>query len=108
MRKRFLNVAIALGMVIGLLAAAIGSAGAATTAPTQGDAVNWIFFPWVPNGETVAGTGPWYGSATIQNTEDAPVNIYFGLTTGGIMLPQTATIQPHAAYTFTAADLFGT
>jgi hypothetical protein len=28
-----------------------------------------IYFPFVPHGETINGTGPWYGSITVQNIE---------------------------------------
>lgn len=28
-----------------------------------------IYFPWVPNGDNTDGTGPWYGSITVQNID---------------------------------------
>ncbi|HLI51885.1 MAG TPA: hypothetical protein VKU87_08815, partial [Thermomicrobiaceae bacterium] len=69
---------------------------------------NWIFFPWVPNGETVDKTGPWYGSVTIQNVENSPIQLTFGPTAGGLSaVTQTAIVNAHAAYTFSAADIFG-
>src|SRR5579875_868183 len=111
LRKRFLNIAIALGMVVGLLVGVVGSASAVTPTPAYGG-TNWIFFPWVPNGEKVDSTGPWYGSITIQNLEDSPIVLTFGPTagsTGGALtnVTQNAIVQAHAAYTFTASQIFG-
>jgi hypothetical protein len=48
LRKRFLNLTLALGLVVGLLAGAVRSAGAVTTKTSN---VEWLFYPWVPNGE---------------------------------------------------------
>ncbi|HLI52404.1 MAG TPA: hypothetical protein VKU87_11435 [Thermomicrobiaceae bacterium] len=109
MSKRVLNVAIAFGMIVGLLAGVVGSASAATPTTAYGGQ-NWIFYPWVPNGETVDNTGPWYGSITIQNVEDSPIQVTFGPTGGTGALAnvvQNAIINAHAAYTFSAADIFG-
>ncbi|HLI50490.1 MAG TPA: hypothetical protein VKU87_01760, partial [Thermomicrobiaceae bacterium] len=78
-----------------------GTAGAETPPGSQADL---IFFPWVPNGETLNNSNPWYGSIVIQNIESVPVNIAIGATAGGAM-PMVATIQPHASYTFSASQL---
>jgi hypothetical protein len=36
------------------------------------------YFPFVPNGEMIGGTGPWYGSISVQNLENAPVHVWVG------------------------------
>lgn len=28
-----------------------------------------VYFPWVPNNDTINGSGPWYGSITVQNID---------------------------------------
>jgi hypothetical protein len=40
------------------------------------DMVEMIFYPFVPHGEMIDGTGPWYGSITIQNVEQHDVKIW--------------------------------
>lgn len=103
MRKRFLNLTLALGLVVGLLAGAVGSAGATTTYDSN---VDWLFFPWVPNGEELDGEGEWYGSVTIQNLENFPIRIDFSNTAGGnIGTGQMTTLEPHASKSFSAANL---
>ncbi|HVX31161.1 MAG TPA: DUF4815 domain-containing protein, partial [Nitrolancea sp.] len=103
MGKRFLNVTFALGLVIGLMAGVVGSA-AADTSPA-GTESQWIFFPYVPNGEMLDGTGPWYGTVTIQNTENFRVIISFGQTASGIDNSMSTTLEPHASKTFSADQL---
>ncbi|HEX7101521.1 MAG TPA: DUF4815 domain-containing protein [Nitrolancea sp.] len=105
MGKRFLNVTFALGLVIGLMAGVVGSASAADTSPA-GTESQWIFFPYVPNGEMLDGAGPWYGTVTIQNTEDYRVIISFGQTAGGVDTSQhSTTLEAHASKTFSADQL---
>jgi hypothetical protein len=40
------------------------------------DTVEMVFFPFVPQGEMIDEIGPWYGSITVQNLEDADVRIW--------------------------------
>ncbi|CCF83372.1 DUF4815 domain-containing protein [Nitrolancea hollandica] len=103
MRKRFLNLTLALGLVVGLLAGAVGSAGAVTTSNSN---VEWLFFPYVPNGEELDGSGDWYGSVTIQNLENYKIRIDFSNTAGGnLATGQATTLEPHASKTFSSANL---
>jgi hypothetical protein len=103
LRKRFLNLTLALGLVVGLLAGAVGSAGAATP---SGSNVEWLFFPYVPHGEELDGSGEWHGSVTIQNLEKYKVRIDFSNTAGGnIGQGQWTTLEPKASKTFSAANL---
>lgn len=105
MRKRFLNITFALGLVVGLMAGVVGSASAADNSPADGTS-QWIFFPYVPNGEMLDGAGPWYGTVTIQNTEDFRVGISFGQTASGVDTSQNyTTLEPHASKTFSADQL---
>jgi hypothetical protein len=103
LRNRFLNVTFALGLVIGLMAGVVGSA-AADTSPA-GTESQWIFFPYVPNGEMLDGAGPWYGTVTIQNTENYRVGISFGQTASGVNNKLATTLEPHASKTFSADQL---
>lgn len=103
MGKRFLNVTFALGLVIGLMAGVVGSASADMS--PAGTESQWIFFPYVPNGEMLDGAGPWYGTVTIQNTEDWRVIIGFGQTASGVNNSMSTTLEPHASKTFSAAQL---
>src|SRR5690606_28097732 len=97
------NLTLALGLVVGLLAGAVGSAGAVTTA---GSNVEWLFFPYVPNGEELDGSGEWYGSVTIQNLENYKVRIDFSNTAGGnLATGQVTTLEPHASKSVSAANL---
>jgi hypothetical protein len=102
--KRFLNITFALGLVIGLMAGVVGSASADDS--PAGTESQWIFFPYVPNGEMLDGAGPWYGTVTIQNTEDYRVIISFGQTASGVDTSQhSTTLEPHASKTFSADQL---
>lgn len=42
--------------------------------------LNHFYFPWVPNGDSVDGYGPWYGKLTVQNMSDdiCALSIYVG------------------------------
>ncbi len=103
MRKRFLNLTLALGLVVGLLAGAVGSAGAVTPSNSN---VEWLFFPYVPHGEELDGSGEWYGSVTIQNLENYKIRIDFSNTAGGnIGQGNWTTLEPHASKTFSSANL---
>lgn len=100
MRKRFLNFTLAMGLVAGLLAGAVGTASAESFA---GSGLEWLFYPWVPNGETIDGDGPWYGTVTVQNLEDYRIDVAVGATASSSVTETT--IEPFASKTFSAASL---
>ena len=103
MRKRFLNLTLALGLVVGLLAGSVRSAGPVTTKTSN---VEWLFYPWVPNEEPLDGAGDWFGSVTIQNLENYKVRIDFSKTAGGnIATGDWTTLEPHASKIFSAGNL---
>ncbi|HLI76200.1 MAG TPA: hypothetical protein VKV02_04575, partial [Acidobacteriaceae bacterium] len=109
MSKRLVAVGAVLVLLLGVflsmgLSPGSGTALAADNSPA-GTGAQWIFFPWVPNGEKIGDTGPWYGSVIIQNIEDSPVTLNFGKTAGGVDLTMTATVQPHASYIYSASAL---
>ncbi|MCM8750706.1 DUF4815 domain-containing protein, partial [Thermomicrobiaceae bacterium CFH 74404] len=67
--------------------------------------LNAIFFPHIPNGvDLEAGNGPWYGVITVQNLEDFAVDLELLAPGTGDVLT-TATLNPHASKTFSAASL---
>ena len=102
LRKRFLNLTLALGLVTGLFVGALGSASAETPIGSNNE---WLFFPWVPNGEILDGDGPWYGTVTVQNLENYRINIQFGDTAGMEVDGLATTLEAHASKTFSAEQL---
>lgn len=71
MRKKFLHLALALGLITGLFVGAIAPAGAAPDDPGAGA----IFFPWVPNNDSIAGIEGINGSIVVQNLEPFAVDV---------------------------------
>jgi len=67
-RKKFLHLAMALGLITGLFVGAIAPAAAAPEEPGEGT----IYFPWVPNDDSLAGIDGITGSVTVQNLEGSP------------------------------------
>src|SRR4051812_46735062 len=47
-----------------LTSALLLSAGSRTTSAADN---HTFYFPWVPNGETIGGQGPWYADVSFQN-----------------------------------------
>lgn len=62
MKKRLLNAAVALGLMGGLFAGAIAPASAVGP---ESPGEPHIFFPWVPNNDTIAGIEGITGSITV-------------------------------------------
>ena len=98
MKKRLLNIAVALGLVSGLFVGAIAPAGA--LGPEE--PATTIYFPWVPNDDTIAGIEGITGSVTIQNLETYPIEVTVTAYDGD---SETITLNPRASQTFSAADL---
>ena len=60
----------------------VGLLAAVAPASAGGPEIQNFYFPWVPNGESINGTGPWYGKVSFQNLDDqaCAVSIYVGRT----------------------------
>lgn len=71
------------------------------------DTVEMIFYPFLPSGEFIDGTGPFSGTITVQNIEDADVRIWV-LTDAGFDPDQalgTYVLPPNGAITLSSASL---
>ncbi|MDI3340022.1 MAG: hypothetical protein QJR03_05775 [Sphaerobacter sp.] len=106
MRRRVIHLLAALGLLAGMLAGVVGSASAAPENP----GANWrdpeggaIFFPWVPNNDTLAGGEGVTGSVTVQNLEGFPVDVTISDAAGNELA--SLTLNPRASQTFEADDL---
>src|SRR5579884_1058680 len=105
LKRPILRIPIVVGLLVSLCAVALNfSAGVVSGAPAPRADTSGLFFPWVPNGETMDGAGPWYGSVTVQNLENFRVAISFSDSAGSKTSGGT-TLEAHAAQTFSADDL---
>jgi hypothetical protein len=109
-KKQMLSILLALGLVVGAFAAALGPASADHPTPPEviGDESSaHVYFPWVPNGSVIDETGPWYGTITLQNLEpvSAELDVYVGQDGGGFSLAQTLSLAANGSTTLSAADL---
>lgn len=94
-RPRILSLVAALALVVTLFG---GAASLAAAAPiTDQSVMTSLYFPWVPNGETLAGAGPWNGAVTIQNLEASSVVVGFNTTTSSVTIDAHSSIQMSAA-----------
>jgi len=75
LKKRLLNIAVALGLVSGLFIGAIAPAGAQSGFGPENPGWENIYFPWVPHDDTIAGIEGITGSVTVQNVEIYPVKV---------------------------------
>jgi hypothetical protein len=100
-RQRLGASVIALALVASAFAVALTPAGADTPSYSG---TEWVFFPWVPNGETLDGTGPWHATVTIQNLEDETINVNTHSVAGGSGSFST-TISARASKTLPASQL---
>ena len=79
-----------MGLVIGVFAGTLVTGSADEHGNNQMDGATELFVPWVPNGamlddsrDGIDPTGPYYGSITVQNLEEADVTVnYEVLATG--------------------------
>ena len=99
MRKKFLHLAMALGLVTGLFVGAIAPAAAAPEEPGEGA----IYFPWVPNDDSLAGIDGITGSVTVQNLEPFAVDVTLTDADGNELT--SITLNPRASQTWTADQL---
>jgi hypothetical protein len=103
-KKRTLSILLALGLVLSAFAGALGPVSADHTEVDLPE--SHMYFPWVPNGSMIDGTGPWYGTVTVQNLENLPVNINVNVGTGGgFSQVEILTLQPNGSLTLSADAL---
>jgi len=98
-RKKFLHLAMALGLITGLFVGAIAPAAAAPEEPGEGA----IYFPWVPNDDSLAGIDGITGSVTVQNLEGFAVDVTLTDADGNELT--SITLNPRASQTWTADQL---
>ncbi|TVR68785.1 MAG: hypothetical protein EA415_15665, partial [Sphaerobacteraceae bacterium] len=91
----------AFALVVSAFAVAMMPAGADTPSYSG---TEWVFFPWVPNGEVLYGNDAWYSTVTIQNLESETITVNTHSTAGGSSNFST-TISPHASKTLPAGTL---
>ena len=95
-----------MGLVMGAFAGTIGTAGADDLEASEG-----VFLPWVPNGETLNGMGPFHGTVTVQNLSGiAAIDLYFyagvGSSSDAYEDPEVvANVQPNASVTLSADQI---
>jgi hypothetical protein len=81
--RRLISILLTIGLVLGLFAASSSPA----TGIDQQEASS-LYFPWVPTGATIPGqdgfpdAGPFYGTVTVHNLENAPVSLRYSITAG--------------------------
>ncbi|MFS8533477.1 MAG: hypothetical protein FWJ91_17135, partial [Sphaerobacter thermophilus] len=99
MRKKFLHLALALGLISSLFVGAIAPAAAAPEEPGEGA----IYFPWVPNNDSIAGIEGINGSIVVQNLEPFSVHVDVYDAAGNELT--SITLNPRASQGWTAAQL---
>ena len=72
----------------------------------QSPTVSHVLLPFVPNGETYGGVGPWYGTLMVQNVEPAPVTLRLWRPADPRPLVEE-TLAPHATRIWSAPELLG-
>lgn len=92
-----------MGLVVSLFVALLGTPAVASAATAEMPSNN-VYFPFVPNGYTMNGLGPFTGSVTIQNLENARVTVTLTNNKAGKGV-QTFDLNPHASATFGAGEL---
>jgi len=101
MGKRLVSLLTALALAVSAFASlTVAPAGAVVEEIT-----NRIYFPFVPNGEEYGNMGPWYGTMTVQNPNNAFIEVELRRADGTTIT--TATLQPFAAKTWNSSALFG-
>ncbi|TVR76471.1 MAG: hypothetical protein EA415_01075 [Sphaerobacteraceae bacterium] len=101
------RVLLTLGLLLGLVAAGIGSESVQASAVAE----SRLYFPWMPSGavlshsEAFSDSGPYYGSITVQNLENEQIVLYYQATNGesfGVIGDfQSTLVAAYGARTFT-------
>ncbi len=90
---------LALLLVISAFILAIPTASAADT--------ETVLLPWVPNGDTTGGLGPWQGHIEVQNTSDqlCSFQISVPVESGGWVTLNSFLVGPHQLSDFSPEDI---
>mgnify|MGYP001347355106 CR=1 FL=1 len=103
MGKRLVSLLTALALAVSAFASlAVAPAGAVVENPQP-----VLYVPFLPNGEDMAGTGPWYGTITVQNLSGQTVTAQLKDATQTTTLG-TLILNPYASATVSSGTLFGT
>ncbi|MDW8060575.1 MAG: hypothetical protein RMK01_10925, partial [Thermomicrobium sp.] len=110
MLRSFFRILIAVALVASTLAGLPVLALAAWSPPTPTSST-WqadeqLAIPYVPNNETIAGTGPWHGVVQIANASNFPVTVDISDANG--MLITSLNLAGNGSTAIAAATLFGT
>ncbi len=99
MRSERLRAAFALLLVISAFIVAVPVASAADS--------ETVYLPWVPNGDTTGGLGPWYGRIEIQNTAATLCSIHIAIpsATGGWTVHNTFIVGPNQLSDLSPSDI---
>ncbi|MCX7622969.1 MAG: DUF4815 domain-containing protein [Thermomicrobium sp.] len=109
MLRSFFRILIAVALVASTLAGLPVLALAAWSPPTPVSSL-WqadeqLVIPYLPNNETIAGTGPWHGVLQVANASQFPVTVNIAKADGTPMT--TLNLPGNGSTTVAAASLFG-
>jgi hypothetical protein len=104
MGKRLVSLLTALALAVSAFASLTVAPAGAQVGPEFPDTT--IYFPFVPNGEVLAGTGPWFGAIAIQNVEGTAivVEVYRAGTSAPVSRAQ---VNANGSRVWTSGDIFG-
>jgi hypothetical protein len=117
MKARGLRILLVLSLVMSAFVASIGTSSAQGPIGSSIEAVDalstGVYFPWVPNGEMLGESGPYYGSVTVQNLGSVlagTTDLYFYVGVGSASQAYdntyvVANVQEGASVTVSAEDL---
>ena len=103
--RRFGVVLLALGLLVASSAPVTANWSAPTPTASLWDIDEQLVVPYLPNNETLAGTGPWHGTVTVANASNFPVTVDIAKADGS---PITSVNLPgNGSTTLAAGTLFG-
>jgi hypothetical protein len=103
--RRFGVILLALGLLVASSAPVTANWSAPTPTASLWDIGEQLVVPYLPNNETLAGTGPWHGTVTVANASNFPVTVDIAKADGS---PITSVNLPgNGSTTLAAGTLFG-
>lgn len=104
-RPRLLAVLLSLGLFAGLVAPAAAAWTAPVPTVSLWDASEQLVIPYLPNNETIVGTGPWHGVVALANASSFPVTVDVKKADGTALT--SINVPGNGSTTLAAATLFG-